>query len=99
MMRERGQTGDSRLGIDVRRMEELSMNAWPALRRMAHDGWVLRFGGGYTGRSNSVHPLYDGALDVHGKIEFCERAYRRAGIRLLFKMTPAARPGELDDLL
>jgi len=75
------------------------MNAWPAPRQVAHDGWVLRFGGGYTGRANSVHPLYDGSLDVRGKIEFCERAYRRAGIRLLFKMTPAARPAELDGLL
>jgi GNAT superfamily N-acetyltransferase len=87
------------LAIDIRRVEELSMNAWPAPRQVAHDGWVLRFGGGYTGRANSVHPLYDGSLDVGDKIEFCDRAYRRVGLPLLFKMTAAARPADLDYVL
>jgi N-acetylglutamate synthase len=84
---------------DTRRLEELSMNAWPALGQMVHDGWLLRFAGGYTGRSNSVQPLYDGALDPHEKIGFCEQAYARMGIPCLFKMTAAARPADLDALL
>ena len=87
------------LAIDIRRLEELSMNAWPAPRQVVHDGWVLRFGGGYTGRANSVHPLDDGSSDLAEKIAFCEAAYRRAGIPPLFKMTAAARPAGLDDTL
>jgi GNAT superfamily N-acetyltransferase len=85
--------------IDIRHMEELSMNAWPALRQLFHDGWVLRFADGYTGRANSVHPLYEGTVDVAAKLEFCRRRYARAGIPLLFRMTAAAQPLTLDDRL
>jgi GNAT superfamily N-acetyltransferase len=84
---------------DIRRIEELSLNAWPALRQWVHDGWILRFANGYTGRANSVQVLYDGTLGARRKIRFCEEAYARQGIPLLFKMTPAARPEGLDALL
>ena len=84
---------------DIRRIEELSLNAWPCLRQIVHDGWLLRFADGYTGRSNSVQPLYDGAADVRAKIEFCEQAYARVGIPCLSKMTDAAGPADLDVLL
>jgi GNAT superfamily N-acetyltransferase len=85
--------------IDIRRMEELSMNAWPALRQLFHDGWVLRFAEGFTGRSNSVQPLYEGKLDLAAKLEFCRRRYAHAGIPLVFKLTSAAQPAGLDDRL
>ena len=84
---------------DIRRIEELSLNAWPCLRQIVHDGWLLRFADGYTGRSNSVQPLYEGEADVPAKIEFCEDAYARVGVPCLFKMTEAARPAGLDPLL
>ena len=84
---------------DIRPIEELSLNAWPALRQIVHDGWLLRFANGYTGRSNSVQPLYEGESDVRAKIEFCEQSYARLGIPCLFKMTDAARPAGLDALL
>jgi ribosomal protein S18 acetylase RimI-like enzyme len=83
----------------IRRIEELSLNAWPCLRQIVHDGWLLRFADGYTGRSNSVQSLYEGEADVRAKIEFCEQAYVRLGIPCLFKMTEAARPAGLDALL
>jgi GNAT superfamily N-acetyltransferase len=85
--------------IDIRRMEELSMNAWPALRQAFHDGWVLRFADGYTGRANSVHPVYEGKLDVAAKLEFCRRRYAHVGLPLQFRMTPAAQPTGLDETL
>lgn len=85
--------------LDVRRMEELSMTAWPALRRVFHDGWVLGFAGGFTGRANSVHPLYEGTLDVEQKIRFCEEAYAAQHLPTLFKISPAARPDGLDERL
>jgi GNAT superfamily N-acetyltransferase len=84
---------------DIRRLEELSLNAWPALSEVAHDGWRLRFAGGYTGRSNSVQVLDRGTLDVREKIRFCEDEYARRGIPLLFKLTDAARPEGLDGVL
>ena len=84
---------------DIRLIEELSLNAWPCLRQLSHDGWLLRFAAGYTGRSNSVQPRDDGVLDVHDKIRFCEAAYGAAGLPCLFKLTAGARPADLDATL
>lgn len=75
------------------------MNAWPALRQAFHDGWVLRFADGYTGRANSVHPTYEGKLDVTAKLEFCRRLYAHVGLPLQFRLTPAAQPTGLDETL
>ena len=83
----------------IRALEEIAMNALPALQQVMLDGWVLRFGGGYTGRANSVHPLYPGILPVEEKIAACERLYARKQIPLLFKMTDAALPEGLDRIL
>ena len=47
-----------------RRLEEVAMNAWPALQQMLFDGWILRFAQGYTKRANSVHPLFESHLDT-----------------------------------
>jgi GNAT superfamily N-acetyltransferase len=87
------------LAHDIRRLEELTLNAWPSLRLVVHDGWILRFSDGYTGRANSVQPLYEGALGLDEKIRFCEQQYSRLGMSTLFKLTDAAQPRELDAAL
>jgi ribosomal protein S18 acetylase RimI-like enzyme len=83
----------------LRRIEELSMNAWPALQTVFHDGWVLRFADGYTRRANSVNPLYYSTEDVTQKIEKCEHEFDAKGLPVVFKMTTAACPPALDGLL
>ena len=75
------------------------MNALPALQQVMLDGWVLRFGRGFTGRANSVYPLYPGTRSIDDKIATCERLYNHKKIPLLFKMTAAAEPHDLDQLL
>ncbi len=80
----------------IRTIEELSMNAWPALRTLHYDGWVLRFTEGYTKRANSVYPLYSSEIDVDEKIEFCESFYQDLGLPAIFKMTAASVPAALD---
>ena len=35
-------------------LEELAMNAWPAIQTYLYDGWIVRFANGYTKRANSV---------------------------------------------
>src|SRR5687768_15369971 len=75
------------------------MNALPALQQVMLDGWVLRFGGGFTGRANSIYPLYSGTRDAGDKIATCERLYDEKKIPPLFKMTAAVEPEALDQLL
>jgi GNAT superfamily N-acetyltransferase len=84
---------------EIRRIEELSINAWPALRQVVFDGWMLRFAEGYTRRCNSVQPLYAGTEQLERKIACCEEQYARERLPLMFKMTAAAQPPELDGLL
>ena len=83
----------------ITRLEELSMNAWPPLQTLLLDGWVLRLANGYTRRANSVTPLYSSALDVKEKIAACEEVYRAKKLRVVFKMTRAAQPADLDEIL
>jgi ribosomal protein S18 acetylase RimI-like enzyme len=89
----------------IRTIEELSMNAWPALQTLLVDGWVLRFADGYTRRANAIYPLYPaaGGVGLAGgapqTIEACQRQYRARGLPVIFKMTAACCPAELDDLL
>ena len=49
----------------IRLIEELSLNAWPALQTVLYDGWVLRFADGYT-RDNTP------ALHLYRKLAFQE---------------------------
>jgi N-acetylglutamate synthase len=83
----------------IRLLEEFSINAWPSLQTLLYDGWALRFANGYTKRANSVNPLYHSGTDVKEKIETCERLYRGKGLKVVFKMTPASQPEDLDSIL
>lgn len=83
----------------IRTIEELSINAWPALQTLFCDGWVLRFAGGYTRRANSIAPLYPGCRDSAGKLTACEALYREQRLPVVFKLTTAGEAGALDRLL
>lgn len=72
---------------EIRRIEELSINAYPALTTLLYDGWVLRFSSGFTRRANAVHPLSESSLPLDEKIATCEAAYRAAGLPVVFKLT------------
>ena len=81
----------------IQTIEELSMNAWPALQTMLYDGWVLRFANGYTRRANSVIPLYLSERETVEKIKVCEKVYKDQGLATTFKMTAESHPLGLDD--
>jgi GNAT superfamily N-acetyltransferase len=83
----------------IRFIEELSMNAWPALQTMFYDGWVLRFADGYTKRANSVNPIYASQIPIREKILACEKIYQEKNLPIVFKMTPDCFPEELDSVL
>lgn len=83
----------------VRRFEEISNNAWPALQTLHYDGWTIRFANGVTKRSNSVNLLYPSTLDPTEKIDFCERLFYSRYIEPCFKITSVADPADIDHLL
>lgn len=91
---------DARYGeIMITAMEELSLNAWPAHQTLLYDGWVLRFADGYTKRANSVNPLHPSTLDPEEKIAFCEMIYQGQKLDVVYKLTSATHPGNLDEAL
>ncbi len=82
--------------MNITHLEELCVNAWPALHTLVSDGWVLRLANGYTRRANSVSPLYAGLRPVEEKIRAAEAFYGARGQPTVFKLTAAAQPPELD---
>jgi N-acetylglutamate synthase len=84
---------------DPRLLEELTLNAWPALETLLFDGWVLSFSDGYTRRANSIHPLYPSRLPLAAKIAACEAAYAARGQEAVFKLTSSVDDTQLDRAL
>jgi GNAT superfamily N-acetyltransferase len=80
-------------------LEELALNAWPALQTQFYDGWILRYADGYTRRSNSVNPIYPSKRNLAQKIQDCESFYRSRNLPVTFKMTPDVYPENLDQQL
>jgi GNAT superfamily N-acetyltransferase len=80
----------------MRILEELNHNAWPGIRWMVMDGWILRLSDGFTRRGNSVLPLYPGSLPLATRIAQCEELMLREGTRPRFRLFPEAEPASLD---
>lgn len=83
----------------IRRLEEITLSALPALQTAFYDGWVLRASQGYTRRANSVNPIYPSSQDVNTKIDFCEQWFAAHNLPTIFKLTPGSQPDNLDALL
>ena len=78
------------------RLEEMALNAWPALHTHTTllDGWLLRSANGYTKRSNSVSVIYQGNMhSLDAKIRWSEEYYARLGQNPIFKITPFVPEG------
>ncbi|MFJ8068012.1 GNAT family N-acetyltransferase [Peribacillus sp. NPDC096447] len=85
--------------ILIQKIEELSLNALPAMQTQIYDGWVIRFADGYTKRANSITPIYTSNENVKKKIWNCEQLYFAKNDKAVYKMTPQAKPINLDSVL
>lgn len=83
----------------IRKIEELSMNALPALETVLYDGWILRLSDGYTKRANSINPIYPSTINIQHKIKKNEQKYLARNLRILYKMTDAVYSRDLDSIL
>lgn len=84
---------------EIRALEEVAYDLWRAPEVEELDGWRLRFAHGVSGRANSVWPNAEGMLLLDEKIERAEEWYRARSAPVLFQITDAARPSELDATL
>ena len=80
-------------------IEEISLNAWPSHQTVLYDGWILRFANGFTKRANSINPIYPSSIDLDEKIRYCEEFYQGRKLPVVFKLTSASSPVNLDEQL
>lgn len=74
------------------------MNAWPALKEIFYDGWLIRLANGATRRTNSVNVIGQGSRSLGDKIAYCEDVYRAHGQPPYFRILSTG-PKELDGAL
>ena len=80
-------------------IEETSLNAWPCLKHLLVDGWIVRLADGYSRRNNSVNAVYAGELPAAQKITRCEQIFQANHLPITFRMTPFVQPANLDVIL
>lgn len=85
--------------LDLRRLEEVGLNALQTQRQLFYDGWLLRVSPGKAKRARSVNAHFTSSLPVAGKIAHCEKVYAARGLPVLFRLTPFVQPPDLDAAL
>lgn len=86
-------------GLDLRRVEEVGLNAMQTQRQLFYDGWLLRVSPGKARRGRSVNAHFGSTLPIADKIRYCERLYEERHLPVLFRMTPFVHPSDLGDEL
>ena len=59
------------------RVEKVCFNAFPSLKQVILDGWLLRFSKGISRRANSANPLHADCAPLDALIQPIETLYRR----------------------
>lgn len=85
--------------LDLRRLEEVGLNALQTQRQLFYDGWLLRVSPGKAKRARSVNAHFSSSLPLDRKIEHCEKVYSARGFPVLFRITPFVQPPDLDAAL
>ena len=83
----------------ITKIEEMSLNTWPALQTYFYDCWIIRFANGVTRRANSINPIYFSTLTIREKINYCQDLYHSLNLKTRFKLTTNVFPKNLDQIL
>lgn len=76
----------------ITRAEEASLNAWPALKEVFYDGWLIRLAGGESRRTNSVNVLGPSRRALSAKIAYCQALYGAQGLPTTFRIRSCDDP-------
>jgi ribosomal protein S18 acetylase RimI-like enzyme len=87
------------LAIDALELERIAALGWRGLRTEQRGGWLLRSGGGWTGRANSVLPLGDPDTELDTALAQVRRWYAELGQPALIQVPLPARTDLRDALL
>src|SRR5688500_11841936 len=66
-------------GVDA--LERLAARSWQGLEQERYGDWLLRAGGGFTGRANSVLVVGDPPEDLDSAVRTVTGWYSRRGLR------------------
>lgn len=80
------------------RIEQTCFNAWPALKEITCNGWLLRFADGLSRRANSANPLSEEIEAPDGLIGVCEAHYRGHKLPTIFRVPSIIDPSIQDRL-
>ena len=67
--------------LAVADLERLAARSWRGLEEQPYGGWLLRAGGGFTGRANSVLVVGDPPEDLPDAVAAVSRWYAARGLR------------------
>ena len=83
---------------EIKKLQEILINCWPAHRYYFLNGWIMRFTEGVTSRTNSVFPLnYTGdTYSLERDIIFVEKAYQAYNLPTIFTIPDYFGPKNLD---
>jgi len=85
--------------VNLRRLEEIALNASGPANPRFFDGWMLGFTPGKSKRVRSVNPFFGSSLPLETKFDTCKAIYAKAGLPCIIRLTPFAQPPELEDWL
>lgn len=76
----------------IKKIEELSINAWPSYKIELFDKWIIRFSHQYTYRTNCVEQIGPSSIPIEDKVSYCEDVYARFHTLCNFKINPIMDP-------
>lgn len=87
--------------ISIDDLQRVATAGWPGLAQERVGDWVLRFGGGYTGRANSALTIGDPGMGAGEALAEVVRRYEARGLRPMAQFNHALgqdAPGEVESL-
>lgn len=77
----------------VNAIERVAFRAWPPFETVEYDGWLLRYAGGFSRRSNSVYPAGESTISLDEKLRRCRGWYADRSLELVVRQNPATEQG------